>query len=552
MMELPHEVEVKFVLSKKQSKSLVRFFDAAQLGESVHLLEKRTTLIKDNYFDTPPLACYHHQACLRLRHYDLRPSKVTFKQDQVPLLSTDLSRRVEIEGSLTDALAEKILSQCPWLKVKANELPAFENDAYAFFTFIGLFEMFRIHNYRTIYVLKFGDAGKAELSIDRVSCMTANRAETFYEMEIELIEGPVGTFDQLVTEIRQQLPKIKAAKYKSKYEHGLRLLGFLDKKEKKKNPQKIWMRKINRILKRFNRYYKRALKFKDIEDLHQARVSLRQFLTLLDFLRYSAKRKKDVKKIKEVMRIAKRIQKYLGRIRDLDVFIHKIQKEDDGLGIGNSEDMLRLLQKERETARLDSLVHLPKLRNQTFQALWAEFNERDLPKLTKKVDVQKKLSALRQQFQSLFEKFVELSHLKGRNNPETLNVLHSIRILSKKLRYAYQYVAFALQLDPTTAIQKYTHIQDELGELNDLYNFRLLHEKLLAQYGQLLSSRFSNNISEIDRALEKQMYRAIKSMEKIVDIESALYPTSIEEGSASGAPVNVGAPQDEEVSETTA
>ena len=72
----------------------------------------------------------------------------------------------------------------------------------------------------------------------------------------------------------------------------------------------------------------------------------------------------------------------------------------------------------------------------------------------------------------------------------------------------------------------YATVQIELGELNDLKNYRSLHQRLGKVYGPYLSDRLDKQIHLIDQAIEWQARRAIPIIEEVMakqQSDSSLY-----------------------------
>ena len=240
---------------------------------------------------------------------------------------------------------------------------------------------------------------------------------------------PSGAFcKQLIKE----MPWLKPSRH-NKYINSLIALKIWNpKKDKPSEKINLWNNQLETIFLRFQKKYDKALKFKKIENLHKARVALRQLITLLDFLLHrDTKRNSSARQLHDRFR---RIQKLLGKVRDFDVFIdafdnnrYVVADEED-----LSKDIQHLLLLERDHYRLRALNKLPAYYNKDLVKNWQKFMKTELPKLLGKLDLQADYVNLRNRFRASAKQFLKSRELRGAMHPITVKSMHRTRILSKK------------------------------------------------------------------------------------------------------------------------
>ncbi|NND09072.1 MAG: CHAD domain-containing protein [Saprospiraceae bacterium] len=522
------EIETKLAVPQKYFSTLKQILTSADFSRSLQLKSVRELKIHDYYYDTKDLALQSRDACLRRRQINDLPALLTYKEALSQNKGLSIFTREEIEGPLRAELLQEILSKLN-CGISVDTLSD-EDSSFDLERVLNKQEMYlilQLKNDRSVFDCEVGDTLKVEFCLDKVRAKGLDQKTKFNELEIELKYGTEADFEHFVKSIRPVLPFVKASKYLSKYHGSLARLGFFDSEKNKKDRQvKTWKSHLSKIYKRFQCFFAKAMSFKNIEDLHQARVSLRQLLTLLDFLQFEHKDPTHLKRLQRLTKKIQLIQKRLGAVRDLDVLIEKIKRDTSDSSRQDNPQifdarLLALLQKERKIARFKSLARLPQLYNRQFQSLWKQFFRDDLEILATQVQAEEKLHRLKQDFQMLFMAFQSSKKKYGLHHPKSMKKLHRIRLLCKKLRYAYKYIAFVLAYDPSTLAKQYARMQDVLGDLNDLRNFKRLHENLHTDYGALFGPFIRDNIPRIEAVIENQAILAISRLESMVQFDGS-------------------------------
>jgi len=195
----------------------------------------------------------------------------------------------------------------------------------------------------------------------------------------------------------------------------------------------------------------------DIEDVHQARVSLRRLRSVLDLLRPQIG-----KKISPLERRARKILGVLGPVRDLDVQIDFLERDlknqkEPAFRPGVRRLLLRLKNRRSElqgsivelcaTSAIVELCH----RTRRVMASWdTRQNENWIiyPFLLPYIE---DLLA--------FDEFI--------HRQEAVEPLHKARIAAKRLRYALEIV---LPVEPASLqrpVKEFKHLQEVLGDIHD-------------------------------------------------------------------------------------
>jgi triphosphatase len=313
-------------------------------------------------------------------------------------------------------------------------------------------------------------SGKGELAIDRGSIVAGKRREPIREAELELVSGEPTALLAYAESLELPLA------YESKAERGYRLCAGL-----KPGPQRWRMPEFDPVgpaHAAFAGVFSAALaqaganaagmqRSSDPEYLHQLRVGLRR---LRAALRAFAPVVQGAKPLRTALG---RLTPALGTARDWDVFVETLEKAGAGPGL------LRSARRKRSEARRAALatVASPQFQRFLFRALrWLQSSapRRDI--------TVRALAPLR----------LERLHRKVLTNvdAETPRERHKLRILVKRLRYACEF--FAPAFDARLAkpyIRRLAHLQELLGQLNDITVARRLLRALEAEVPQRIQKR---------------------------------------------------------------
>lgn len=202
----------------------------------------------------------------------------------------------------------------------------------------------------------------------------------------------------------------------------------------------------------------------DIEGVHKMRVATRRMRSLFDVMGDYL----DSSLYDRVQGNLRRTARRLGKVRDLDVFLHKTQHYIETALAGNAEPLAPLLDATRhrhERARknllkwledrefdrfvthLFSLVQNPS-ENLLDEAQWAAQVSYVVPRL-----IYSQLEIIRAYENQLIE--------------ADADTFHMLRIEFKRLRYTFEFFEEVLGHSAKQVIHAIKHLQDHLGDMND-------------------------------------------------------------------------------------
>jgi CHAD domain-containing protein len=226
--------------------------------------------------------------------------------------------------------------------------------------------------------------------------------------------------------------------------------------------------------KKFYKSMPRALLFEDPEDVHQLRVAGRTVLALLDLLA-DEDDLADVR-FKKMRRSLKKAMGLLGQLRDADVLIDEIglrlpamtQAQRDLLG-----DWLAAQQAARKKLRKNVARRLPLIIDAGWKKRMARWQRSKASSPADASIGSRKLDELRVSREGALQAIREsLPGPISFDNAELLDRLHHGRIATKKLRYALEALAPAVEPDQEEILRLKT-LQDQLGHVQDLRTWAL-------------------------------------------------------------------------------
>jgi len=498
------EIELKFSIAKNRVQEFGYFLSSLKKKDALQILYTREVEQIDSYFDSKAFDLAQHYCSLRIRETD-KQRVITFKRAPVGT-RTALTDRTQIEGKYGKRIFTRITRNAPWLLLldDPNNLPEKTKAGHKELHELGMSQVLNIENRRTVHIAEYAGQLQLELCFDRVQISDGALRSNFFEMEVEYVSGDINMMNDLEKYLRTHLPWLRSSKI-SKYERSLKSLKIWKRNRAATNESVAkWRKRLNKVLVRFNKYYARMLKFKDEEDLHKCRVALRQLITLLDFL---GDGRKETKQLLDLRRRFKKIQRILGRLRDLDVYL-MYATTDPLLRLGTKQlqsEFLQVILFERDQQRLDALVHLPKYVNDVMQKKWDILMSNHLSKLVRDMHSEVQFVALVSRFKDAHRALIRTRTRLGPAHPKTVKQLHKTRILAKNLRYASEYLDFALPGNTKRLVAGLTNLQDSMGEINDIFN-HIGHTVLIAdQFQEMLGHVMRPQIDKMQAELVKKL-----------------------------------------------
>jgi len=239
-----------------------------------------------------------------------------------------------------------------------------------------------------------------------------------------------------------------------------------------------WHEALQELYTEFRKRSRAALKDYDEEDVHQARVSARKLLTLLQVL--------DPDGETGLYPLIKKAQKRFGRVRDADVLIGEfkaLRKEAESEERNDEAKLFKRMAKlekgERKDQRKKLSRKLPKIVNSKLDKKWKTFLKDDLPELAAQADVRRSVRELKDDYRKRRHVYQVTSDREGLYSEQALETLHQVRIAAKRSRYTAEAASFALDAKHAEDAERFKQVQKQLGEVND----RHVHIQIAEDYG---------------------------------------------------------------------
>jgi CHAD domain-containing protein len=207
----------------------------------------------------------------------------------------------------------------------------------------------------------------------------------------------------------------------------------------------------------------------DIEALHDMRVAVRRMRAAFRVFEAGFS-KKTIKPFIAGLRATGRA---LGRVRDLDVFIQKLQAYQQTLPADEQSVLQPLLdswRSEREQARQKMLAYLNSKKYLKFKQAFFEFVTSEglgAKPIPTGVPVPYQLRHLVPGL--IYERYEAVHAYEVVLDNAALDTLHQLRITFKQLRYALEYFEEILGDERKVVIEEVKALQDHLGDLNDAH-----------------------------------------------------------------------------------
>ena len=210
---------------------------------------------------------------------------------------------------------------------------------------------------------------------------------------------------------------------------------------------------------------------KDIEELHDMRVAAMRMRSVLEMFNGHL----DMDVMKPIFKSVKATRRSLGAVRDLDVFMEKIQHYIESLPEQRKselDELIGTLLIERDKARGLMLLHLDSDKYNKFKLKFTKVLEkkkgwedsrmgkagRPLPNRVRDV-----LPPLLYNQLATVRTYDNLVHV----DEPSYEMLHALRIDVKVLRYTLEFFEEVLGEDTTSLVKDLKALQDNLGDIHD-------------------------------------------------------------------------------------
>jgi CHAD domain-containing protein/uncharacterized protein YjbK len=205
----------------------------------------------------------------------------------------------------------------------------------------------------------------------------------------------------------------------------------------------------------------------DIEALHDMRVATRRMRAALQIFGAAYVNKK----IKPIARGLKLTGRALGRVRDMDVFLQKLEVYRQSLPVEEQagvDPIIDTWQIDREKTRQEMLAYLDSKTYTRFKKDFLnfvrteEFGAKPIPK-NEPVPYQLRHIVPR----IVYTRYEETAAYDTILNNASLEMLHNLRLSCKILRYTIEFFGELLGPESKLVIKEIKAMQDHLGNLND-------------------------------------------------------------------------------------
>jgi triphosphatase len=415
------------------------------------------------YFDTPDFRLRDARAALRLRR-DGRRRIMCFKSESLAMHGVPQRREWEAPAMRGEFSPEAL----PCDEIRAAT--GVDLRRYA----ASLAPLFETRFVRHSAQVVLADATRVEVCLDRGAISAGGQSVPLHELELELVEG--GPASMLALAARLVEPLRLELESRSKAEQGYGMVA-----SRAESPRKAQFPRLRRGISakqamlaildgcraQVQGNVHGTMHSRDPEFLHQLRVGMRRLRSALrTFSPLVGK-----SSVQPIARELKVIVAKFGSARDWDV-LHAILSQRIAPPAGRSTEMARLLRRlraKRSAARRQAREALASAAFQNFLLRLMRWTEQ--APWRRSAEVRR---AVAQPAGRFGRRALSRQERKALRHAQRIDwadpaARHRLRILVKRLRYAYEF--FASTLPAKTArryLERLEAVQDVLGELNDI------------------------------------------------------------------------------------
>ncbi|MGI8315668.1 CHAD domain-containing protein [Halobacillus mangrovi] len=242
-----------------------------------------------------------------------------------------------------------------------------------------------------------------------------------------------------------------------------------------------WREQLKKLVTKYLKYCELSLEQPyDEENVHQARVNGRKVRAILEFIQVTNH---------PLLDRLNAAHKRLGKVRQRDVFIEEFDERAKQASKKQHEEVYRQLSDQVGKKRLKQQKKLnnklPTIIDETFKDTWDFFKEKELRYYVLPLQVDVRIQEFENRFTKAVENYLEVVSKHHYEDEETLDALHSVRIISKKIRYINNTLHKIYASDYKQEARYFKSFQKQLGEINDLKDWL----KMFDQYRDDIDSK---------------------------------------------------------------
>ncbi|MGP4076784.1 CHAD domain-containing protein [Halobacillus sp. K22] len=263
-----------------------------------------------------------------------------------------------------------------------------------------------------------------------------------------------------------------------------------------------WQEYLQGLVDSYLEYCRLSLEQEDEESVHQARVHGRKIRAILEFIHVNSH---------PLMDRLNDAHKRLGKVRERDVFITEFEDRAEQSSKEQHEEVYRQISDQVGKKRLKHQKKLknklPEIIDDTFAEQWEHFKDKELRNYVLPLQVDERIQEFENGFAEAVEKYLEVSSQQGLADEETLDALHSVRIISKKTRYIHNALHKIYASDYKEEAKYFKSFQRQLGEINDLKDWLEMFNK----YRNDIDSK-KKHIKAINQALLDELSSLVEEL----------------------------------------
>jgi len=457
MSQMPVETEIKLTASEPKDLGSLRSA-LAEAGADVGPATPRA--VRDYYLDTEDWRLYRAGVACRLRVAD-DGALLTLKS-LTPVFH-GLASRTELEEKLPSA-PESLAGPVPGQKLAAWLQPLLQGAPVAV--------KLALEKQGDVYRASLPDGLEVKVNAEVVRVSAAGRDGQFAEAEMELVKGDPAGLQALAAKLGPRLKLEPGAL--SKFERGLKALGVKPPTTEggdglRVRPEDRLVDAAYRVLQaHFNRFMWHEPGTRlglDPEYLHDMRVATRRLRAALRVFADAL----PPRHVNWAQKELRHVGAALGKVRDLDVHLLRLGQEMKFIlpELRPALDRYRQdMLDQREKARGAMVRVLDSKRFARFVERFGRFLRQGPPKRpTQPAAHESVLAAAPRRIRGRLKKVLQEGRAVEANSPE--RVLHGLRILCKRLRYACEFFSDLYGPPAGKLARRVVALQDLLGVHQD-------------------------------------------------------------------------------------